>query len=45
VLASEATVQAIGAVPQDIVLEQLGPAVMKGIPAPVNLYRAERRCD
>lgn len=43
VLASEATVQAIAEVPPDVAFERLGPAVMKGIPAPINLYRAERR--
>ncbi len=43
VLASEATVRAIAEVPRDIAFERLGPAVMKGIPAPINLYRAERR--
>jgi class 3 adenylate cyclase len=43
VLASEATVQAIIAMPADLRLERLGPAVMKGIPTPVNLYRAERQ--
>ena len=42
VLASEATVRdAEGRLP-DIQFEQLGPVVMKGIPAPINLFRAER---
>lgn len=43
VLTSEATVQAIAAMPPDLEFERLGPAVMKGIPTPINLYRAERR--
>ena len=42
VLASESTVKgAEGRLP-DIQFEQLGPVVMKGIPAPINLFRAER---
>ncbi len=45
VLASEATVKAIDAPPEDVEFEQLGPAVMKGIPTPINLYRVERRFD
>jgi class 3 adenylate cyclase len=43
VLTSEATVDAISAVPDDLEFERLGPAVMKGIPTPINLFRAERR--
>ncbi|HEX5478828.1 MAG TPA: adenylate/guanylate cyclase domain-containing protein [Dehalococcoidia bacterium] len=42
VLTSEATVRAIAAVPATLIFERLGPAVMKGIPTPVDLYRAER---
>jgi len=45
VLASEATVKAIEAPPDDVEFAQLGPAVMKGIPTPINLYRVERRFD
>ncbi|MBF6599488.1 MAG: adenylate/guanylate cyclase domain-containing protein [Dehalococcoidia bacterium] len=43
VIVSEATVQAITSIPDDLCFEQLGPAVMKGIPTPVNLFRAERQ--
>jgi len=43
VLTSEATVEAITAVPDGLEFERLGPAVMKGIPTPINLYRAEHR--
>jgi adenylate cyclase len=43
VLASEATVSsADGGVP-GVEFRQLGPVVMKGIPNPINLFRAERR--
>lgn len=43
VLASEATVHtADGGLPE-IDFERIGPVVMKGIPTPINLYRAERR--
>lgn len=43
VLASEATVRsADGGVP-DVEFKRLGPVVMKGIPNPINLFRAERR--
>ena len=43
VLASEATVRsADGGVPE-VTFHQLGPVVMKGIPNPINLFRAERR--
>lgn len=43
VLASEATVRnADGGMPE-VEFKQLGPVVMKGIPNPINLYRAERR--
>lgn len=45
VLTSEATVQSIREVPATLTFERLGPAVMKGIPEPVNLYRAERRLE
>jgi hypothetical protein len=27
----------------DVEFKRLGPVVMKGIPAPINLFRAERR--
>ncbi|MEX2246294.1 MAG: adenylate/guanylate cyclase domain-containing protein [Dehalococcoidia bacterium] len=43
VLASEATVQRARERMPDVTFEQLGPVVMKGIPAPINLYRAEHR--
>lgn len=43
VLVSEETLKRIEAKLPDVAFEQLGPVVMKGIPAPVNLYRAERR--
>lgn len=43
VLVSEATLRgANGGVP-GVAFTQLGPVVMKGIPNPINLYRAERR--
>ncbi len=43
VLASEAAVRsADGGVP-DVEFKRLGPVVMKGIPNPINLFRAERR--
>lgn len=43
VLASEATVRsADGGVP-NVEFRQLGPVVMKGIPNPISLFRAERR--
>jgi class 3 adenylate cyclase len=45
VLTSEATVQAIDEMPATLNFERLGPAVMKGIPTPVDLYRAERTFD
>jgi len=43
VLASEATVERAGQGLPDVSFAQLGPVVMKGIPAPINLFRAERR--
>jgi adenylate cyclase len=43
VLASEATVERASDGLPDVAFEQLGPVVMKGIPDPINLYRAERR--
>ena len=43
VLASEATVEQADGGLADVDFEQLGPVVMKGIPTPINLYRAERR--
>lgn len=43
VLASEATVKGIESGLPDVEFEQLGPVVMKGIPMPINLFRAERR--
>jgi adenylate cyclase len=42
VLASEATVQRVDAGLPKVTFEQLGPVVMKGIPTPINLFRAER---
>jgi adenylate cyclase len=42
VLASEATVQEIDNRLPNCEFERLGPVVMKGIPTPINLYRAER---
>ncbi len=42
VLASEATVQSANGGLDDVEFEQLGPVVMKGIPTPINLFRAER---
>ncbi len=42
VLVSEATVQRADALLPGVEFERLGPVVMKGIPAPVNIYRAER---
>lgn len=44
VLASEATVQSANGGLEDVEFEQLGPIVMKGIPTPINLFRAERIC-
>jgi adenylate cyclase len=43
VLVSEQTLKRIEADLPDVAFEQLGPVVMKGIPTPINLYRAERR--
>jgi class 3 adenylate cyclase len=43
VLASEATVRSADGGLPDIEFTQLGPVVMKGIPNPINLFRAERR--
>ncbi len=43
VLASEATVRRIDSGLPDVAFERLGPVVMKGIPTPINLFRAERR--
>jgi adenylate cyclase len=42
VLASEATVQEIDDRLPSCEFERLGPVVMKGIPTPINLFRAER---
>jgi adenylate cyclase len=42
VLASEATVERADGGLADVAFERLGPVVMKGIPTPINLYRAER---
>ena len=42
VLASEAAVQRIGDGLPDVLFEEVGPVVMKGIPAPIALYRALR---
>ncbi len=43
VLASEATVRSADGGLTDVAFERLGPVVMKGIPMPVNLFRAERK--
>ena len=43
VLASEDTVVRADDRLPDVDFEQLGPVVMKGIPNPINLFRAERR--
>jgi adenylate cyclase len=43
VLASEATVERADTGLPDVDFERLGPVVMKGIPTPINLFRAERR--
>jgi adenylate cyclase len=40
VLLSEATLSQIDQPPPDVTYEELGPVMMKGIPAPVRLYRA-----
>jgi adenylate cyclase len=42
VLASEATVKRVDDGLPKVAFEQLGPVVMKGIPTPINLFRAER---
>jgi class 3 adenylate cyclase len=42
VLASEATVTTADGGVQDIEFQRLGPVVMKGLPEPINLFRAER---
>jgi adenylate cyclase len=42
ILLSEATRTEIGDRIADVSFEELGPVVMKGIPAPVRLYRASR---
>lgn len=42
VLASEATVARADNGLPDVEFERLGPVVMKGIPTPINLFRAER---
>ncbi len=43
VLASEAAVQRIGDGLPGVAFEEVGPAIMKGIPSPVALYRAVRQ--
>jgi adenylate cyclase len=43
VLASEATVRSADGGLPDVEFKRLGPVVMKGIPDPINLFRAERR--
>ena len=43
VLASEATVRSADGGMPEVEFKQLGPVVMKGIPNPINLFRAERR--
>lgn len=42
VLASESTVQGAEGRLEGVELERLGPVVMKGIPAPIQLFRVER---
>jgi len=42
VLASEATVRMAEDRLRTVRFDELGPVVMRGIPAPINLYRAER---
>lgn len=42
VLLSDATVSAMGADARAFNFDELGPVMMKGIPAPVQLYRASR---
>jgi adenylate cyclase len=42
VLASEATVDRAADGLPEVQFERLGPVVMKGIPTPINLFRAER---
>jgi class 3 adenylate cyclase len=42
VVLSDATLSAVGARLQAVTFEELGPVIMKGIPAPVRLYRASR---
>ncbi len=43
VLASEATVRSADGGLPGVEFKRLGPVVMKGIPNPINLFRAERR--
>ncbi len=43
VLASEASVRSADGGLPDVDFKRLGPVVMKGIPMPINLFRAERR--
>jgi adenylate cyclase len=43
VLASDTTVRSAGEGLPAVQFERLGPVVMKGIPDPIDLYRAERR--
>jgi hypothetical protein len=38
----EATLAAVGAKLPAVTFEELGPVIMKGIPAPIRLYRASR---
>lgn len=42
VLASESTVSSVDEGLPQVAFERLGPVVMRGIPTPINLYRAER---
>jgi class 3 adenylate cyclase len=42
VVLSEATFAAVGAKLPTVTFEELGPVIMKGIPAPIRLYRASR---
>jgi class 3 adenylate cyclase len=43
VLASAATVTSADGGVAGVAFKRLGPVVMKGIPTPIDLYRAERR--
>ena len=45
VLVSEACTSQIGATPDGVTFEEIGPTIMKGIPEPVPLYRVMRDWD